>query len=92
MVENRVRYEYQSENTCLIIDDTDYPKTGRCIDNIGRIHSHVQNLFILGFKALFLAITDDKSQMILDFAILGKKSKNGNFGMSIKELKQRLTK
>lgn len=88
----RVRSEHKSENTCLIVDDTDYPKTGRCIENMGRVYSHVQNRCILGFKALFLAITDGKSQLILDFAILGEKGKDGNFGMSVKELKQRFTK
>ena len=88
----RVRSEHRSESTCLIVDDTDYPKTGRCIENIGRVHSHVHNRCILGFKALFLAITDGKSQLILDFALLGEKGKKGNFGMSGKELKQRFTK
>jgi hypothetical protein len=28
---------------CLIADDTDLPKTGRCIEQIGRIWSHVSN-------------------------------------------------
>lgn len=88
----RVRSEHKSENTCLIVDDTDYPKTGRRIENMGRVYSHVQKRCILGFKALFLAITDGKSQLILDFAILGEKGKSGNFGMSVKELKQRFTK
>ncbi len=46
----------------------------------------------MGLKALFLAITDGKSQLILDFAILGEKGKNGNFGMPLKELEQRFTK
>lgn len=30
--------------------------------------------------------------MILDFALLGEKGRNGNFGMSAKKLKQRFTK
>lgn len=88
----RVRSEHKSNNTCLIVDDTDYPKSGRCIENMGRVYSHVQNRCILGFKALFLAITDGKSQLLLDFAILGEKGKNGNFGMSANELKRRFTK
>lgn len=88
----RIRSEHKEGTTCLIVDDTDYPKTGRCIENIGRVHSHVQNRCILGFKALFLAITDGTSQMILDFALLGEKGKKGNFGMSNKELEQRFTK
>ena len=34
---------------------------------IVRIHSHVKNIGILGFKGLFLARTDGKTQTILDF-------------------------
>lgn len=88
----KVRSEHKERLTCLIVDDTDFPKTGRCIENIGRVHSHVQNKCILGFKALFLAITNGTSQLILDFALLGEKGKKGNYGMSDKELQQRFTK
>lgn len=88
----KVRSEHRENTTCLIVDDTDFPKTGRRIENIGRVHSHVQNKSILGFKALFLAITDGASQMILDFALLGEKGKKGNFGMSDRELRRRFTK
>lgn len=58
----KVRSEHKSENACLIVDDTDYPKNGRRTENIGRVYSHVQNRCILGFKTLFLAIIDGKSQ------------------------------
>ena len=88
----KIRSEHKEGTTCLIVDDTDYPKTGRRMEYIGRVYSHVQNKCILGFKALFLAITDGTSQMILDFALLGEKGKDGNFGMSAKELKQRFSK
>lgn len=47
---------------------------------------------ILGFKALFLGITDGKTQILLDFALLGEKGKNGNFGMSQKDLGTRFSK
>ena len=36
----RVRSDHKDCTTCLIVDDTDYPKTGRRIENIGRVHSH----------------------------------------------------
>ncbi len=87
----RVRTDHKEGTTCLIVDDTDYPKAGRRIENIGRVYSHVHHKCILGFKALFLAVTDGTSQMILDFAILGEKGKNGNYGMSDRELQQRFT-
>ena len=88
----RVRSERKGGTVCLIVDDTDYPKTGRRIENIGRVFSHVQHRCILGFKALFLAVTDGTTQMILDFALLGEKGKEGKFGMSDEELARRFTK
>ena len=48
-----VRSDHKSEDTCLMIDDTDFPKTGRRMENIGRVHSHHEHRSILGFKALF---------------------------------------
>ena len=45
---------------CLIIDDSDIPKTGMRMEFIGRIFSHVAQATILGFKALFLCRTDGK--------------------------------
>jgi hypothetical protein len=85
----RVRTDHKMDDTCLMIDDTDFPKTGKHIEKIGRVHSHLEHKSILGFKALFLGITDGVSQMLLDFAILGEKGKNGNYGMSAKELSGR---
>jgi len=85
----RVRSDHEANDTCLMIDDTDFPKTGKRIENIGRVHSHVEHKAILGFKALFLGITDGISQMILDHVILGEKGKKENYGMSAKELARR---
>ena len=87
-----IRSEHKSDDTCLMIDDTDFPKTGRRMENIGRVHSHLEHRSILGFKALFLGITDGISQMLLDFAILGEKGRKGNYGMSEKELSRRFSK
>ena len=69
-----VRSDHKFMDTCLMIDDTDFPKTGRRMENIGRVHSHLEHRSILGFKALFLGITDGISQMLVDFAILGEKA------------------
>lgn len=84
-----MRSDHKAEDTCLIIDDTDHEKTGRTIEKIGRVHSHLRHKTVLGFKCLCLAVTDGISQMLLDFAILGEKGKNGNYGMSAKETKRR---
>ena len=43
---------------------------------IVRIHSHVKNISILGFKGLFLARTDEKTQTILDFSLHGEDAKH----------------
>lgn len=88
----QIRSEHKDGTTCLLIDDTDFPKTGRRIENIGRVYSHLAHKSVLGFKALFLGITDGTSQMLLDFALVGEKGKKGKYGMSDKELKKRFTK
>lgn len=88
----RVRSDHKHQTVCLMVDDTDFPKTGRRIENIGRVYSLLGHKTILGFKSLFLGITDGKSQFILDFAILGEKGRKNNFSMSDKELESRFTK
>lgn len=84
----RVCSDHKTVDTCLMIDDTDFPKTVKRIENIGRVYSHLEYKCILGFKALFLGLTDGVSQMLLDFSLIGEK---GNFGMSTKELSRRYT-
>ena len=39
----RLRSGRKEGTVCLIVDDTDYPKTGRRMENIGRVFSHVHN-------------------------------------------------
>lgn len=80
----RLRSGRKEGTVCLIVDDTDYPKTGRRMENIGRVFSHVHHRCILGFKALFLAVTDGTTQMLLDFALLGEKGKDGSSGCPMK--------
>jgi hypothetical protein len=69
---------------CLIIDDSDFPKTGKRIERIGRIFSHVTHSSILGFKALFLCRTDGKTQTVLDFSLHGEEGSRPEkpFGMT----------
>ncbi|MGN1156398.1 MAG: transposase [Agathobacter sp.] len=84
-----VRSDYKAQDVCLILDDTDHEKTGRTIEKIGRVHSHVAHKAVLGFKCLCMAVTDGVSQILLDFDIIGEKGKKGNYGMSAKELGRR---
>lgn len=79
---------------CLIIDDTDLPKTGKCIELIGRVFSHVTQRSILAFKGLFLGYHDGKSFFAIDFSLHGEEGKNKKkpYGLSTKQLKSRYTK
>ncbi len=54
----RVRTDHKTEDVCLILDDTDHKKTGRMIEKIGRVHSHLRHKAVLGFKCLAMAVTD----------------------------------
>lgn len=79
---------------CLVADDTDMPKAGLCIENIGRIYSHVLHISRLGFKGLFLGRTDGKTQTVLDCALVGEKGKNADKpnGMTQARIKRRFTR
>lgn len=85
----RMRSDSHSEDTCLIIDDTDFHKTGKAIENIGKVDSHLKHKCILGFKCLLMAVTDGKSQLLLDFSLVGEPGKNGSHGLSDKEIRRR---
>lgn len=50
----------------LIPDDSDLPKTGRRVEAIGKIFSHVHQKCILGYKALMLCWSDGRTQFLLD--------------------------
>ena len=51
---------------CLIIDDTDAPKSGKHTELIGRVWSHVQQRSILAISVLRY-FSDGTSQLMLDF-------------------------
>jgi len=83
-----------SSSRCLIIDDTDLPKTGRCMELIGRIYSHVTHISSLGFKGLFMGYHDGKSFFSLDFSLHGEKGKNQKkpYGLTSSQSKKRYSK
>lgn len=87
-----IRSDHKSQTTCLVFDDTDFPKTGKSMELIGKVFSHVAHKMILGYKALYMTITDGKSMMALDFAILGEKGKKGDQNMKKKDLDGRFTR
>ena len=61
---------------CLIIDDTDAPKSGRKSELIGKVFSHIQHKSILGYKCLTLLLSDGMSQLFLDFSLHGEEGSN----------------
>ena len=92
-----VRSDNRGKNAdpiCLVIDDTDFPKTGRRTEMIGRVFSHVSMKSILGFKALFMGLTDGKTFTLLDCALHGEMGKRGNMpqGLTTKKAAQRYSR
>lgn len=77
---------------CLMVDDTDYPKRGIQTEMIGKVFSHVEHKMILGFKGLFLGITDGATQMLMDFCLVGEKGKKGTCNLKQKQLDARFKK
>jgi len=63
---------------CLIIDDTDAPKSGRKSELIGKVFSHLEHKSILGYKCLTLLLSDGLSQLFLDFSLHGEEGRNPN--------------
>ena len=47
---------------------------------------------ILGFKGLFLGITDGATQMLMDFCLVGEKGKKGTYNLKQKQLDARFKK
>ena len=81
--------------TCMVVDDTDMPKTGRKGEMLGRVYSHVENRgSILGHKGLFLCRTDGRTQMLIDFTLLGEEGRVSSRpqGLSKKDIEVRFNK
>jgi len=91
MIEVR-RDHREGRPVCLMVDDTDFPKTGLHTEKIGKVFSHVKLGMILGFKALFLGLTDGKSQLILDMAVVGEEGKAKKHGLTKEQLENRFSK
>jgi len=91
---------YSDRNTsndtpkCLILDDTDFTKTGKKIEHVGRIWSHTAKGSLVGIKALILGYWDGKSFFGLDFCLEKERGKNQDrpFGLTLKERKAQFSK
>ena len=52
---NRIhhRSDHKADDVCQVLDDTDHEKSGRTIERIGRVHTHLAHKSVLGFKCLW---------------------------------------
>lgn len=69
---------------CLIVDDSDLPKTGLKIEHVSKIFSHVLHRRLLGFKLLLLGYWDSKSFIGLDFSLHKEKGNNKKYLYGLK--------
>ena len=100
LLQTREKSEKTAEKTektkprYLIFDDTLIEKTGRKIENIGRVWDHVTNRMVLGFRLLAGLYFDGKSTIPVDFSLVREigKREDKPFGMSKKELRRQFSK
>ncbi len=83
-----------SSPKCLIIDDSDLPKTGRYIEKVSRLWDHVSKRFILGYKLLAMGYWDGVSFIPLDFSLHRERGSNKDkpFGLKKKEYRKQYRK
>jgi hypothetical protein len=79
---------------CFILDDSIIEKTGYKIEFIGKVHDHVSQRMVLGFKMLTLGYWDGKSFMGIDFSLHREKGKQAvkPYGLKPKQIKEQYHK
>ena len=79
---------------CLIFDDTTLEKSGRKIENTGKVWDHVKQRSVLGFKLLVMLYWDGISSIPLDFSLHRERGQKEDkpYGMSKKELHRQFSK
>jgi hypothetical protein len=89
----QAKEDESDEITCLVMDDSDTLKTGKSIEFISKIFSHVTGRCVLGQKTLTLAYWNKNSLIPLEFSKHGETNKNGDpLGMTVKQIKNRFSK
>ena len=84
-----------NETKCLIFDDTEIVKTGKTIEGVSKIHSHVTQKFIFGLKLLVAGYWNGSVFIPVDFSFHRENKDNAKkkYGLSKKEYnKQKKTK
>ena len=85
------KFTESSDNVkCLIFDDTEIAKTGKVIEGISKIHSHVTQSYIFGYKLLVAGYWNGSLFIPLDFSFHreNKNNKTKKYGLSKKEIKK----
>ena len=77
---------------CFLADDTDFEKSGKRMEFIGKIFNHASHKYSLGYKCLCLNYWNGKSVFGLDFSIHIEQGKKKKQGLTDKQLKQRFSK
>ncbi len=90
------KFTQPTNNTkCLIFDDTDIKKTGKSIEGVSKIHSHVSQTYFFGYKLLVAGYWNGAVFIPVDFSFHreNKNNKKKKYGLSKKENKvQKKTK
>ena len=75
-------------DTCAILDDTTFQKSGIRIEGVSKVFDHVTHSFIYGMKCLTLALSDGKSCYPIDFSLHREKGKKKDYGLTLKQQKE----
>ena len=75
-------------DTCAILDDTTFQKSGIRIEGVSKVFDHVTHKFIYGMKCLTLALSDGKSCYPIDFSLHREKGKKKDYGLTLKQRKE----
>lgn len=90
------KFSHSSDSPkCLIFDDTEIKKTGKKIEGVSKVHSHLTQNFILGYKLLLAGYWNGSVFIPIDFSFHreNKKNKTKKYGLSKKDNKsQKKTK
>ncbi len=90
------RFSKSTEQTnCLIFDDTEIIKTGKAIEGVSKIHSHVTGRFVFGYKLLVAGYWNGSVFIPVDFSFHRENKSNTKkkYGLPKKEYrKQKKTK
>ena len=75
-------------DTCAILDDTTFQKSGIRIEGVSKVFDHVTHNFIYGMKCLTLDLSDGKSCYPIDFSLHREKGKKKDYGLTLKQRKE----